>query len=189
MPLVVNLIIIIIMGAITAAIASSKGRNAVGWFFVGFLLGLIGVIIICCMSNLKEQREHRKWTERERRRLREQLAQERIKNEAFRQHTTARLDSHDTELGVDTRSANVLPGGQPAGALTSTPVAPQLSDQGNQVAVWHYEVNGQPVGPISEGSLAQMVIEKKLTSTSLVWKEGLADWKRVGEIPQFGRHC
>lgn len=36
-------------------IAHRKGRSAVGWFFGGFLLGGIGLIIISCLSNKKEK--------------------------------------------------------------------------------------------------------------------------------------
>lgn len=31
-------------------IASKKGRSAIGWFFGGLLLGLIGLIIIACLK-------------------------------------------------------------------------------------------------------------------------------------------
>ena len=37
------------------------------------------------------------------RRLREQIKQERMKNQGFQQHVRKRLDRHDEELGVDTR--------------------------------------------------------------------------------------
>lgn len=93
-----------ICGVISAAIASSKGRTVVGWFFAGFFLGVIGIIIVACQSNLNEKKAHRQHTERERHRLREQLRQERLKTEAFRRHAVTRLDTHDLELGMDTRS-------------------------------------------------------------------------------------
>lgn len=34
-------------------IARKKGRSAVGWFFCGFFFGLIGLIIVCCLSSIK----------------------------------------------------------------------------------------------------------------------------------------
>lgn len=100
-------------GGICAAIASAKGRSAVGWFFGGFFMGfvffpffgIIMIIIVSCLSNLKEKRSREDSQERENRRLREQLIQEQIKNESFRQHAAARLDQHDVHLGVDTRAA------------------------------------------------------------------------------------
>src|SRR5436190_8935887 len=102
--LLIGLIVRAICGAIAAAIASSKGRSAVGWFFGGFFLVILGIIIVACLSNLNEKRRKEQAQERENRRLREQLVQEQIKNEAFRQHAAARLDQHDVHLGVDTRA-------------------------------------------------------------------------------------
>ena len=102
----VVLIIVLIrcaIGAICAAIASSKGRNATGWFFVGLLVDCIGIIIIACLSNLKEEQAREQRMRNEQRRLREQLKQERMKNQAFQGHVHKRLERHDDELGVDTR--------------------------------------------------------------------------------------
>lgn len=46
MEITVGIVIIwLICGIISAFIASMKGRSGIGWFFVGFLLGPIGVII------------------------------------------------------------------------------------------------------------------------------------------------
>src|SRR5262245_8301344 len=110
----------VVFGCIAAAIANSKGRSSVGWFFGGFFLGLIGIIIVAVLPNLKEQKFKEEAVERENRRLREQLMQEQIKTEAFRRHAAARLDAHDTHLGIDTRSAaSALPGANPQLALPS----------------------------------------------------------------------
>ena len=103
----VILIVIIIrvgFGVGTAAIASAKGRNATGWFFAGLFLDLIGIIIICCLSNLKEDESRRTAMLMEQRRLREQLRQEQLKAESYRQFTYSRLDAHDQALGIDTRN-------------------------------------------------------------------------------------
>jgi uncharacterized membrane protein YeaQ/YmgE (transglycosylase-associated protein family) len=97
------LIIAIILGVICALIASSKGRNPFGWFVIGFLLGIIGLIIACVASNLEEAQQKEVQMENEQRRLREQLRQERIKNDKFRNNTQTRLDKHDDFLGMDTR--------------------------------------------------------------------------------------
>jgi hypothetical protein len=118
--LAIWLILRIIFGAIAAAIAESKGRSAVGWFFGGFVFMLLGVIIVAVLPNLKEQKFKEEAIERENRRLREQLMQEQIKNEAFRQHTAARLDTHDGHLGIDTRSVvSALPPPDNPAALTN----------------------------------------------------------------------
>jgi len=121
--LVINLIVRVICGAIAAAIASHKGRSAVGWFFAGFFIVLLGIIIVACLSNLTVERRRDQYSQQENRRLREQLMQEQIKNEAFRRHAMARLDTHDNQLGVDTRSVvSALP------APDGTYATPQLED-------------------------------------------------------------
>lgn len=121
--LVLRLVICVICGVAAAAIASSKGRSVVGWFFGGFFLTLLGIIIVACLSNRKEEANRRAYMEREQHRLREQLRQERMKHESFRQYTMGRIDEHDRVLGVDTRQTHpaltsqqqqqaFLPGGQ-----------------------------------------------------------------------------
>lgn len=112
-----QLIVALVCGIITAAIASGKGRSGVGWFFVGFLTGIIGIIIAACMSNLKQEQAYRMQTQIEQRRLQEQLRQERMKTETMRQYTMTRLDMHDHTLGVDTRGQNALPGAMPTDTL------------------------------------------------------------------------
>jgi Na+/melibiose symporter-like transporter len=101
-----QLIILFIFAIITAAIASSKGRTPVGWFFIGFFTGLIGLILVLCMSNLTDEQAKQAHMLNEQRRLREQLKQERMRNQAFQQYTNNRLDVHDQSLQVDTRSAD-----------------------------------------------------------------------------------
>lgn len=197
----------LIFGIICAAIAHSKGRSAVGWFFVGFLIGLIGLIIILCMSDLKKERNQRMVADRERLRLREQLRQERLKNEAFRAHTTQRLDSHDQVLQLDTRQTTPLLADQStptfapqakeslppkqqqqsnalgdlAQQVQSTPARPPLPGE----AIWHYAKNGQPQGPHTEADIQDMILAKKLNAQSLVWKEGLQEWVAVHSVPEF----
>ncbi len=188
MELGVQVVILVICGAIAAAIASSKGRNVVGWFFGGFFLGFIGVIIVAVLPNLKAQREKELHAERENRRLREQLRQERMKAEAFRQHTASRLDTHDEHLGLDTRTANQLLlegqtntppqlGADPAAALG------QLDGGGD--GQWYYELNGQAVGPTSQNSIKQLLSHGRLNHASLVWTERLGDWTPAGSLPEF----
>jgi uncharacterized membrane protein YeaQ/YmgE (transglycosylase-associated protein family) len=49
------LVIAIIFGLIGTAIGKGKGRAGAGWW-LGFLLGIIGVIIIACMSETQEHK-------------------------------------------------------------------------------------------------------------------------------------
>ncbi|ANL10295.1 hypothetical protein AMJ96_CH02647 [Rhizobium sp. N113] len=42
----------LICGVVTGIIASSKGRAGVGWFLIGCLLGIFGLILIACLPSL-----------------------------------------------------------------------------------------------------------------------------------------
>ncbi|MBI9017021.1 MAG: hypothetical protein JEZ07_07165 [Phycisphaerae bacterium] len=99
-------IIATIIGLICAIIARSKGRSVIGWFLIGFFLGLIGLIIMLVVSNKKDEKQKHEQLQNEQRRLHEQLRQERLKNEQFRKHAQSRLDAHDNVLELDTRQTS-----------------------------------------------------------------------------------
>ncbi|MBN1766453.1 MAG: DUF4339 domain-containing protein [Sedimentisphaerales bacterium] len=101
-----GLVIALICGVITALLAHHKGRNAIGWFFCGFFLGIIGLIICLVVSNKKDERMKEEQLIHEQRRLTEQLRQERIKNEQFRKHAQIRMDAHDQVLQMDTKNTS-----------------------------------------------------------------------------------
>src|SRR3954467_1553414 len=145
----------LIMGGAVAAIANSKGRSPVGWFFVGFFFGIIGLIVVLVSSNLNQEKYARARQDEENRRLREQLRQERIKHETLREYTMRRLDAHDQVLGLDTRALqalptdgnqNFLPGADPASAQPAATPQPEPAPRSN---AWYFEQNGETRGPVT----------------------------------------
>ena len=209
----IQLLIMLIFGLIAAAIASRKGRSVVGWFFGGFFLGVIGIVIVACLRNLKEEKAYREQTEHERRRLREQLHQERRKGEAFRKFAAERLDVHDRTLGVDTRARRALPAGED-GTRTrrlvdgANPLPPTTNPTDTESALhalarpdeeasestapgslpartWFYEVNGQPKGPVSESRIKFLMRSKQIGAATLLWTEDLGDWTAASRIQKF----
>jgi len=50
---------------------------------------------------------------------------------------------------------------------------------------WHYANNGSQQGPVSQAELTQLVANGTLTPTSLVWKEGMADWLPYAQVPEL----
>ncbi len=50
-----GIIVTVVSMILCPIIAHNKGRSAVGWFFGGFLLGGIGLIIVSCLSNKNEK--------------------------------------------------------------------------------------------------------------------------------------
>ncbi|MCE5326760.1 MAG: DUF4339 domain-containing protein [Planctomycetaceae bacterium] len=210
----IQLVIAAICGTIAGAIASSKGRSVGGWFAGGFFLGLIGIVIVACLANLKEQAQQQEFAENERRRLREQLRQERIKTETFRRHAAARLDAHDQLAGVDTRqlglpAPSAMPQltDDPLGALLGQTDAPKPgavvpSQQGRatpvvhrstatpvppeaEPAIWFYVRNGQSQGPLAAAHISALIRRGAIGPRTLLWAEGFPDWTAAQSVVGF----
>ena len=47
---------------------------------------------------------------------------------------------------------------------------------------WFYDQNGSPVGPVSFGTLQQLVASGQIFAQGRVWKEGMADWAAAETI-------
>ena len=50
------------------------------------------------------------------------------------------------------------------------------------VVAYHVAINGQAAGPFDISVLAQMVADGQLTTDSLVWKNGMAQWAKAGTL-------
>jgi hypothetical protein len=184
--------IYLIIGAICAVIcgviASSKGRSVIAWIVLGFLFGWIPIVIVACLPNLKQEKARREYLDREQRRLREQIRQERMKNEAFRQYSLGRIDSHDRALGVDTRTAQQsLPGGGGEDALQSLIAATEQGSAppGGNTAEWYIAVNGQRHGPVGAAEIRQMLQRRDIGQDTLLWKSGMSEWTPLRRVPTF----
>lgn len=51
---------------------------------------------------------------------------------------------------------------------------------------YNVAINGQPAGPYDFQKLSELVGAGTLTKESLVWKSGMANWERAGEIEELG---
>jgi hypothetical protein len=184
----IGCLIWLVFGVLSACIAGSKGRSAVGWFFLGLLIPLPALIIICCLSNLKEEAARFEHINSSNRRLKEQLKQERMKNEHFRREAGRRLDFHDQQLGTDSRGLGG-PTESPPPLLESEsdsdaePAETETADR-----LWQYAKGGKTLGPIRESELAKALRLKHLDATILVWTVGMSEWKPAGEVGALKRY-
>lgn len=46
-------------------------------------------------------------------------------------------------------------------------------------------INGQQAGPYDMGTLKQMATQNQLTKETLVWREGMANWTAVAQVPEL----
>jgi predicted Zn finger-like uncharacterized protein len=64
---------------------------------------------------------------------------------------------------------------------TSPSSAPDLAlDAG-----WHIVVDGEQVGPLSEGDIKSRLVRGEITPETYIWKEGLADWVKIATLAEF----
>ena len=162
----------LIFGIICAAIAHSRGRNAVGWFFIGVFGNCIGLILVLVLPDLKIQQEREQRLVRENRRLRETQRKDRMVADQRHAATEKRLGAHDHALGVDTAEAAALPG----------QAAPPSLPPAHEGTAWYYASGADRRGPVDVGALQDLWNARAINEDSLVWREGMGDWQRLGDV-------
>lgn len=75
---------------------------------------------------------------------------------------------------------NKVMGGANA-AASAQPVAPPPVP----TVAYHVAVNGQATGPFDLGTLSQMYTANQFNKDSLVWKAGMAQWSKAGEVEEL----
>ena len=53
------------------------------------------------------------------------------------------------------------------------------------VVAYHVAINGQAAGPFDMATLKQMVVAGQVTTTSLVWKSGMAAWTKAADVAEL----
>lgn len=51
--------------------------------------------------------------------------------------------------------------------------------------MWYYSENSQQMGPISEEELKLKTRSGLLFPATLIWKEGMVDWKPIAQVPEI----
>ena len=171
-PLLVHFVICAVFGGISAAIASGRGRNVVGWFCIGFVLQCFGIILVLVLPDLKVEEERRHLHALETHRLREQLAKERQVADERHHHVERRLGVHDQALGVDTARPP---------ELANSAAPPALPNAG----VWFYARGQDRLGPVAAETIRHLLQAQVLSPRSLVWREGMADWQPLDRVDEF----
>ena len=81
--------------------------------------------------------------------------------------------------GLGAQLAQALaPGATPTAAPTAPPPLPGSTQ-------WYLGVDGQQVGPLAPAEVKARVTAGTATNDSLVWRAGMSDWVRLGEVPEL----
>lgn len=65
---------------------------------------------------------------------------------------------------------------------SSTSSSQQTPPPVPQATEWHIAINGKAEGPFTQAQLPQMIKQGTLSETSLVWKNGMSDWKAANQV-------
>jgi GYF domain 2 len=74
-----------------------------------------------------------------------------------------------------------------AGALFRPGPSPpeRLEIEARMATEWHYTRAGSQTGPISTDEVRRLLAADGFPADALVWREGLANWQRPGDFPEF----
>ena len=53
------------------------------------------------------------------------------------------------------------------------------------MAQWYCAIGGQQFGPVDDQTLSRWAQERRLKSSDLVWRDGMAEWAAAGNVPQL----
>jgi len=183
MMILVQLLVAAAMGVACSLIANSRGRSAVGWFFVGFFAGCIGLILVLVLPDLKVEQERQRRLADENRRLRERLRKDRIVADQRHAEISRRVGAHDVALGVDTSvlAPAALPGSAPDAQSSAVADPAVASDLRGSAWYWAQGLNRQ--GPSDFEALRSRWQSGEVTTETLVWRKGMPRWTALREIP------
>jgi hypothetical protein len=172
------LVFALVMAMICAAVANSRGRSALGWFFIGFFFGIFSLIVLFVIPDLKELEAREERLRDENRRLREQVKSHRMVADQRHERQERRLTVHDRALGVDTGSAPQLTDGDgaPPQLDADPPPLPRAALPATAgefaAAAGAYAAGAQARGPVSFEDL-RALRQGDVTPAALVWTPGM----------------
>lgn len=90
-------------------------------------------------------------------------------------------------VGMGAQMMNVMAGhsATPAAGVTAAGGAAAVPPPVPAAIAFHVAVNGQQSGPFELSVLQQQASAGSLTQASLVWKAGMAQWAKAGEVPEL----
>ncbi len=66
-----------------------------------------------------------------------------------------------------------------------SPISPSLAGLTTSESVWHLVVDREQVGPLTREEIQQKFAAGQIDSETYAWREGFADWLRLGSIEDF----
>lgn len=49
--------------------------------------------------------------------------------------------------------------------------------------IYYVAIDGQPIGPLNDGELSQLIMQKRINKNTLAWVPGMATWEPIEQVP------
>ena len=49
--------------------------------------------------------------------------------------------------------------------------------------IYYVAIDGRPIGPLSDGEMASLIAQKKVTKDTLAWMPGMMGWQPIEQVP------
>jgi hypothetical protein len=188
MELVIQLLVMVAFGGVCAALAHQRGRNPIGWFFVGFFANCIGLIVLLVIPDERKAQAQLETLRDQNRMLRERIEKDRMVSDQRHLDAEGRLKAHDRALGLDTARADTAeiasssttsdgPAQSMGGAPTIAPLPPDF-----ETRPWYYATGNTQNGPVDFTRLRELWRDGDLNQRSLVWSAGMPQWTPISDL-------
>lgn len=163
-------------GLVCAAIAESRGRSGVGWFFIGAVFHCFALILLLVLPDERVRGQQLSKLRSENHRLRERVKKDRMKADQRHSQIERRLGAHDEALGVDTAESLEAP-------LSHLELG--MSESDLAAVSWFYLNGRDRVGPMPFQKLQRMWQDGYIEPNTYVWTAGQDDWQPIQAIPHL----
>src|SRR4051812_1276901 len=94
--------------------------------------------------------------------------------------------------GIPAPPARALTRSQPPSALSAdfrrhVAAPPEVPQRSAPYDLWHVAIQDVPVGPMTRDELARKIDAGAVTPESLCWREGMDDWRPLGDLPELAQ--
>ncbi len=92
-----------------------------------------------------------------------------------------------SESADESHAADSYPGDYySSGAANNMPNGDMGAQPESSSSGWYYSARGQRIGPLDREAVASQIFQGGITHDTLVWREGLPDWRRAAETELAG---
>ena len=112
-----------------------------------------------------------------------QISDDKVRNKTFK--IRCKKCSHIIVVRAGEQDAPAAASEPAVAAQEPAAAEPAAAPQAAPDAIWHVVINREQVGPLSPSQVEGYFQSGDIDIETFIWAEGMADWSRLGSVPQF----